>query len=68
MMADAESRLSMITHIKDLHKTSGILGFYKGIDANIMRAAVLNSTKMGVYDTTKSKLKKSFNFQDGIIL
>jgi len=25
-------------------------GFYKGIEANVMRAAILNATKMACYD------------------
>ena len=28
-------------------------GFYRGVQVNIMRACVLNATKMGVYDMTK---------------
>ena len=34
-------------------------GFYRGIDANIMRAMVLNGTKMGVYDHCKGLITKS---------
>lgn len=34
----------------ELIKSKGIAGFYKGIEVNIMRASVLNATKMGVYD------------------
>merc|ERR1712183_555326 len=28
-------------------------GFYRGVQANIMRACVLNATKMGIYDISK---------------
>lgn len=62
MMADAVGRLSVFTHMKDVVGTSGYVGFYKGIDANIMRAMVLNATKMGTYDETKKLLKKLLNF------
>jgi hypothetical protein len=34
-------------------------GFYRGIDANIMRAMVLNGTKMGCYDTIKGMIVKA---------
>ena len=34
-------------------KDQGIAGFYRGVEANIMRACVLNATKMGVYDLSK---------------
>ena len=33
------------------------MGFYKGIDANVMRAIVNNGTKMACYDTSKSLVK-----------
>eukprot|EP00602_Paraphysomonas_sp_CaronLab_P006019 CAMPEP_0185017632 /NCGR_PEP_ID=MMETSP1103-20130426/557_1 /TAXON_ID=36769 /ORGANISM="Paraphysomonas bandaiensis, Strain Caron Lab Isolate" /LENGTH=261 /DNA_ID=CAMNT_0027547131 /DNA_START=37 /DNA_END=819 /DNA_ORIENTATION=+ len=42
----------------DLYKNQGMGGFYRGIEANIMRAMVLNGTKMGVYDTIKGMIKK----------
>ncbi len=42
------------------------MGFYKGIEANIMRAMILNATKMGCYDTCK-QLMKSY-FPEGIPL
>jgi hypothetical protein len=38
---------------------SGIKGFYRGIDANIMRAMVLNGTKMACYDQIKGIITKS---------
>ena len=38
---------------------AGMGGFYRGIDANIMRAMVLNGTKMGVYDHCKGLITKS---------
>ncbi len=34
-------------------------GFYRGIDANIMRAMVLNGTKMACYDQIKGMITKS---------
>ena len=38
---------------KDVYTNQGIGGFYKGIEANVMRAMVLNATKMGCYDICK---------------
>lgn len=38
---------------KDLFKNQGIGGFYRGIDSNVLRAMVLNGTKMACYDTAK---------------
>jgi hypothetical protein len=39
--------------VGDFYAAAGIAGFYRGISANIMRACVLNATKMGVYDISK---------------
>mmetsp|Transcript_5663 Transcript_5663/g.8963 ORF Transcript_5663/g.8963 Transcript_5663/m.8963 type:complete len:295 (-) Transcript_5663:82-966(-) len=45
----------------------GFNGFYKGLSANIMRASILNATKMGCYDSCKTFCKKR-GFQDGLQL
>lgn len=39
--------------VSDMYKDQGIKGFYRGVEVNIMRACVLNATKMGCYDITK---------------
>lgn len=44
---------SLAKTVGDFYATNGIGGFYRGISANIMRACVLNATKMGVYDIAK---------------
>ena len=38
---------------------TGVGGFYRGLQANVMRAMVLNGTKMGVYDQTKGIIVQS---------
>ena len=38
---------------KDVLNNQGFMGFYKGIEANVMRAMILNATKMACYDTCK---------------
>jgi hypothetical protein len=38
---------------------AGFKGFYRGLDANIMRAMVLNGTKMSCYDQIKSLIAQS---------
>ena len=45
--------------VGDLYAQQGINGFYRGISANIMRACVLNATKMGVYDVAKGYVTKA---------
>mmetsp|Transcript_14024 Transcript_14024/g.29517 ORF Transcript_14024/g.29517 Transcript_14024/m.29517 type:complete len:284 (-) Transcript_14024:241-1092(-) len=39
--------------VGNMYRDQGIAGFYRGVEVNIMRACVLNATKMGVYDITK---------------
>lgn len=51
---------------RDVMNNQGIAGFYKGIQANIMRAMILNATKMACYDTCKQALKP--HVPDGIPL
>ncbi len=41
------------TLMKRMHAEQGLKGFYRGISANIMRACVLNGTKMACYDQAK---------------
>jgi hypothetical protein len=43
-----------------LYQSQGIAGFYRGIQANIMRAMVLNGTKMACYEECKDIIKKNF--------
>lgn len=48
---------------------NGVGGLYKGLQANIMRAMVLNGTKMGVYDQCKLLLiKKGIVKKKGLFL
>lgn len=39
-----------------MYHDQGIAGFYRGVSVNVMRACVLNATKMGVYDLSKGKI------------
>mmetsp|Transcript_28908 Transcript_28908/g.59179 ORF Transcript_28908/g.59179 Transcript_28908/m.59179 type:complete len:283 (-) Transcript_28908:365-1213(-) len=36
-----------------MYRDQGIKGFYRGVEVNVMRACVLNATKMGCYDISK---------------
>jgi len=49
MMASTEGT-SFGAEAKSLMDSQGVAGFYRGIDANISRAMVLNGTKMACYD------------------
>ena len=49
--------------LSDFYGANGIGGFYRGISANIMRACVLNATKMGVYDIAKGVVTSSTGWE-----
>lgn len=48
-----------------MYQNQGLSGFYKGIQANVMRAMVLNATTMSCYEQCKQLMKKS-GVPDGI--
>jgi hypothetical protein len=53
MASPAKEVPSMMATAKDLFVNQGVWGFYRGIEANIARAMVLNGTKMACYDQAK---------------
>jgi hypothetical protein len=69
MMANekAESR-GVSSFASEIYQNQGMAGFYKGIEANVMRACVLNATKMGCYDACKSKVKELGLAKEGLWL
>lgn len=42
-----------------IYRKQGIKGFYRGVDANVMRAMVLNGTKMSCYDQINGIIVKA---------
>jgi len=59
MATEGATAPKLSTTASEIMKSQGMAGFYRGIDANIMRAMVLNGTKMACYDTIKGKIEKS---------
>ncbi|GFH52009.1 hypothetical protein CTEN210_08485 [Chaetoceros tenuissimus] len=53
MMATEGAVPSITGTAKELMSKQGVAGFYRGIDSNVMRAMVLNGTKMACYDQAK---------------
>ena len=45
-MADEVKGKSLGYYGKNIYSNSGMAGFYRGLDSNIARAIVLNSTKV----------------------
>mmetsp|Transcript_12924 Transcript_12924/g.16926 ORF Transcript_12924/g.16926 Transcript_12924/m.16926 type:complete len:284 (-) Transcript_12924:134-985(-) len=51
------------TLVGDMYKAQGMAGFYRGVEANIMRACVLNATKMGCYDISKGYIVEATGWE-----
>ena len=50
---NTDKNLGLGSLVGNLYRDQGINGFYRGVQVNILRACILNATKMGVYDLTK---------------
>jgi Mitochondrial carrier protein len=51
MMANEGAKSLGLGHFaKEVYTAQGMGGFYKGIEANVLRAMILNATKMACYD------------------
>jgi len=48
-----KATVPLSTLVSTMYQDQGIGGFYRGVQVNIVRACVLNATKMGVYDISK---------------
>jgi hypothetical protein len=59
MASEGKSPPSLGQAASALFKSQGISGFYRGLEANVMRAMVLNGTKMACYDEIKGLVTKS---------
>ena len=54
-------------HVKDIyHNHGGIRGFYTGVCPTVIRATLLNSTKLGTYDSIKHGLIDNGYFKEGV--
>ena len=67
MMANKDSDEGLGHYAGEIMKMEGIMGFYKGFNTNVIRAMVLNATKMACYDSVKAFLVASFALE-GLLL
>jgi len=67
MMADKTSNKGLGEVAGEIMKLEGMKGFYKGFNVNVMRAMVLNATKMACYDTCKAYMITAFAVE-GLLL
>lgn len=51
--ANKEKAVPLSTLVGNMYRDQGVAGFYRGVQVNVMRACVLNATKMGCYDISK---------------
>jgi hypothetical protein len=58
---------SVVWHAKTVFGEAGIFGFYRGVQITMLRAMLINGTKLSTYDQIKTTLKKG-GFKDGIKL
>jgi hypothetical protein len=63
---EGNKSLSFSSTIKDIYTSEKGSGFYKGLQANLMRSCVLNGTKMACYDEIKKFIVKSNVVPSGI--
>lgn len=69
MMASEGKNKPLPQIFKEIIKNQGIKGLYRGLEANLMRAMVLNGTKMSCYDNIKlSLLRNKIVKKKGILL
>jgi hypothetical protein len=59
MASEAKTSHAFTGAARAIIENQGMKGFYRGIQANIMRAMVLNGTSMGCYDQIQTLVKKS---------
>ena len=57
--ANKDKAVPITTLVGTMYKDQGIGGFYRGVEVNVMRACVLNATKMGCYDIAKGYVSSS---------
>ena len=57
--ANKDKAVPITTLVGNMYKDRGIAGFYRGVQVNVMRACVLNATKMGCYDIAKGYVSEA---------
>lgn len=67
MASEGKEPPALGTAAKELYAQQGTAGFYRGLEANVMRAMVLNGTKMACYDQISALIKTSGVVPAGIL-
>ncbi len=51
---------------KEISKTTGIRGFYKGLDSSIARQLIFSTARLGIYKTMTDNMKKEYGVVSGM--
>ena len=69
MMADGgKQQKGLGQFASEIMASQGMAGFYKGMQANVARAMILNATKMACYDQCKMLVKNNMGIKEGVKL
>mmetsp|Transcript_36982 Transcript_36982/g.42503 ORF Transcript_36982/g.42503 Transcript_36982/m.42503 type:complete len:94 (+) Transcript_36982:348-629(+) len=68
MQAMEKDHHRILWHIKDVYHHGGLLGYYKGVQATVVRAMMLNGSKLSTYDHIKHTLINYHILKDGYLL
>jgi hypothetical protein len=68
MQAMEKDSHNIFWHIRDVYHHSGIKGFYKGVQATVARAFMLNASQLATYDHIKHTLINFGILKDGYML
>ena len=66
MTFEGKNAATFSSTIKNIYALENVSGLYKGLQANLMRACVLNGTKMACYDEIKQLIIKTNVVPSGI--
>lgn len=62
-----DKAVPLATLVGGMYSNQGVAGFYRGVQANVARACVLNATKMGCYDMSKGYVCEASTYL-GVVL
>jgi solute carrier family 25 oxoglutarate transporter 11 len=57
--AGLKGRVSPFPILKEIYKTSGVRGFYRGLDSSIVRQLLFGTTRIGIYKTMFEKVRET---------
>ena len=65
MQGSETSNHPVTYHIKGVYSEKGIVGFWAGVQATVIRAMFLNGVKLGTYDSIKYAILGSGLLKEG---